>query len=420
MSSGYTKFIFRYIYDINIARTNKAEVFLMKWNQQSIKRNNKQKLLHTIIEKSPISRADLSSQLGLTKGTVSSLVAELIDEQLCYESGPGISSGGRRPVILHFNNTAGYAIGIDLGVNYILGILTNMQGEIILEKKQKIKSNDFDQTASTIIEIIHSLLQMAPASHYGVIGIGIGVPGIVSIDYDILLAPNLGWKNKNLKKMIEEHFQIPVIIANEANAGAYGEKQYGAGKLYQNLIYISAGIGIGGGIILNNEVYEGIGGFSGEIGHMMIDCNGKLCRCGSKGCWELYASEQALLNKARRIPGIGDHLTLTDLINQAPHNQEIQTLFHEIGQYLGIGISNLINIFNPQQIIIGNQLGTAKDWLNNGIMQMIEIHTLNHLQPNVTISYAEQPAHSNALGVSAIIIENFLTSVHASSFADAE
>jgi predicted NBD/HSP70 family sugar kinase len=204
--------------------------------------------------------------------------------------------------MLLFNEQAGYAIGIDLGVNYILGVMTDLSGNIVSEHLKHMNSMRYEETILVIKEVIQSLLDSTPESPYGVIGIGIGVPGIVNKEgSNILLAPNLGWTDIHLKAEIETEFHLPVIIDNEANAGAYGEKRFGAGKNFENLIYVSAGIGIGVGFILQNSLYRGAEGFSGEMGHMVIDIDGKECRCGSKGCWELYASEQALLNQAKNI-----------------------------------------------------------------------------------------------------------------------
>ncbi|MGN7175120.1 ROK family transcriptional regulator [Cytobacillus sp. SAFR-174] len=383
----------------------------MTWNQQLVKMKNKSRVLQTIIDQSPISRADIAQYLGLTKGTVSSLVNELIEEKICSETGPGKSSGGRRPVMLLFNEKAGYAIGIDLGVNYILGVMTDLSGNIVSEHLKHMNSMRYDETILVIKEIIQSLLESTPESPYGVIGIGIGVPGIVSKEgSNILLAPNLGWSDINLKAEIETEFHLPVIIDNEANAGAYGEKRFGAGKNFENLIYVSAGIGIGVGFILQNSLYRGAEGFSGEMGHMVIDIDGKECRCGSKGCWELYASEQALLNQAKNIHIKLDELNLESLVEMAEEDEEVKDLFCQIGRNLGIGINNIINTFNPEQIIIGNRLAIAKDLLHESIMEVVEKRSLRFNQQNLKITFADLSIYSTALGASAYATENFLNS----------
>ena len=215
------------------------------YNQHVVKKGNKSLVLQTIQEFTPISRADIANQTGLNKGTVSSQVSELLNENLILESGPGVSSGGRRPVMLLFNHLAGYSIGVDIGVNYILGILTDLQGNIRNEKLIKFQDRTYEEIKDELFTIVDSLIESMPESPYGLVGIGIGVPGTVSTDGEILLAPNLNWKNINLRKTMEAKYNVPVQIENEANAGAYGEKKFGAGKDSSNIIYVSVGIGIG-------------------------------------------------------------------------------------------------------------------------------------------------------------------------------
>ncbi|WP_363550574.1 ROK family transcriptional regulator [Caldifermentibacillus hisashii] len=381
-------------------------------NQQLVKQINKTLVLETILHEAPISRADISQKVGLNKGTVSSLVNELLEDQLIYESGPGQSSGGRRPVILLFNDKAGFSIGIDLGVNYILGVLTDLRGNIIVEVNKKLTVRSYEVVIEILQSVISDLINAAPQSHYGIVGIGIGVPGLVNNHGEVLVAPNLGWKNINLREEIENCFDIPVLIENEANAGAYGEKLYGAGKENDNILYISAGIGIGVGIILNGKLFYGMNGFSGEAGHMIVQVNGKDCTCGSSGCWELYASEKALLEEARKLKltSITEETLSIELLLELANsgNEDIINLFHSIGMYLGVGINNIINIFNPEQVIIGNRLAMAKDWLEKSIEKFIKNHTMKYHQKDLIISFSKHAYYSAAIGVSAQMIDQFL------------
>ncbi len=376
------------------------------WNQQVVKRNNKSLVLQIIKEHAPLSRAEISQRSGLNKSTVSSLVAELIEEELVDETGPGESSGGRRPVMLLFNQLAGYSIGIDIGVNYILGILTDLQGNIIYEKNIPMSQLEYSKVLTLVIKFIEQLIEKAPKSRYGIVGIGVGVPGIVDKDGKILLAPNLGWKNSQLKEDLEEKFNLPVMIENEANAGAYGEKRYGVGQDHENIVYISASIGIGVGLILKNELYRGVNGFSGESGHMIIDINGRKCSCGRNGCWEAYASEHALLTEAKKM--LGTDTTLEELIHEAKSsNESIIQLFNQVGEYLGFGITNLVNTLNPQQIIIGNRMTTAQEFLQKSVEATILDHALAFHHENLTLQFSNLTIYSAARGVSAFVIENF-------------
>ena len=382
------------------------------WNQQLVKKENKSVVFNLIMNHSPISRADIAQKCGLNKGTVSSLVAELLEEQLIYESGPGESSGGRRPVMLLFNQGAGYSVGIDLGVNYILGVLTDLHGNIVITKNEKYINVSFEDTLNRVKSVISSLIDAVPPSPYGIVGIGIGAPGVVNKEGDILLAPNLGWKNVSLTAELENMFNVPVIVENEANAGAYGEKKFGIGQPFDDLIYVSAGIGIGTGIIINGELYKGINGYSGEFGHMTIDKNGMQCRCGNKGCWELYASEQSLLSKANEMNlGITNDVNLGEilLLAQSEEQAAIQ-LLEEVGKNLGLGIINIIHAFNPQQIIIGNRLAAAKQWIEPQVRDVIGRFTLPFHQTDIKIDFSDLSLPSSALGVAAFSTENFLKS----------
>ncbi|WP_371069099.1 ROK family protein [Sediminibacillus sp. JSM 1682029] len=378
------------------------------WNQHVVKKGNKSLVLETIKDHSPVSRAETANLTGLNKGTVSSLVSELLDEQLISESGPGVSSGGRRPVMLLFNQLAGYSIGIDIGVNYLLGVLTDLQGNICDEKRESYTDLTYEEIKVKLFDIIDYLIQAAPPSPYGIVGIGVGVPGTVSNTGEILLAPNLEWKNIHLQAVLERKYQVPVVIENEANAGAYGEKKFGAGKDVDDIIYVSAGIGIGVGLILNGSLYKGNNGFSGELGHMTIEVDGKKCRCGNKGCWELYASEQALLSSASKLPDAHGQPSLEHLSDLADEGDEqVIRLFEQIGDYLGVGLNNIINIFNPQQVIIGNRMASAKKWLRDPLINRMVNQTLWFQQKDLQIQFSELSTHSTALGVAAFSVENF-------------
>lgn len=381
------------------------------WNQHVVKQRNKSIVLKKVKDKSPISRAKIASETGLNKGTVSSLVSELIEEQLINESGPGKSSGGRRPVMLLFNKVAGYSIGVDLGVNYILGILTDLDGNICNEQFMRFKDLSYDCVKEKLFKIIDSLIAAAPPSPYGIIGIGVGVPGTVNNDGEILLAPNLDWKNIHLRKVLKKKYNLPIIIENEANAGAYGEKRYGIGKEKNHIVYVSIGIGIGVGLFLNSYLYKGSNGFSGELGHMTIEINGKKCRCGSTGCWELYASEQALNDYAHdlNIPlPSNDDFSLESLIQLANKGDEraIQ-LFEEVGNNVGIGINNIVNIFNPEQIIVGGRMASARKFLEDSLTKQIT-QTLWFQQKNLQLNFSKLSTHSSAIGMAAFSTEDFI------------
>ncbi|GMA99798.1 ROK family transcriptional regulator [Pelosinus sp. IPA-1] len=382
-------------------------------DQILVKQINKAIALNTIYKKKPISRAEIAKVTGLNKSTVSALVDELLAEELIMETGTGESQGGRKPVHLSINKEVGNIIGIDLGVNYILSVLTNFAGEIIWERRISVKKNGNSslQRIDDLFQLIEEAIKNAPPSVRGVIGIGIGVPGIVNYEQGhILSAPNLCWTDVKLKEIVETRFQVPVFIDNEANAGAIGEKWFGSGKKATDLLYVSAGTGIGAGIVINNEVYRGSQGLAGEIGHMTVELNGMTCSCGNHGCWEEYASEKALFRYMQKHTSV-ESLSVFDLIDLATNGDDAaQEGFKYVGKYLGIGVANLINAFNPEIVIIGNTLPLVGDILMDELRKEVELRCFASKYYSVKILSSELNMHACAMGAAALVISRLYAS----------
>ncbi|MDN4140433.1 transcriptional repressor XylR [Bacillus velezensis] len=379
-------------------------------DQAFVKKVNQKLLLNEILKNSPISRAKLSEMTGLNKSTVSSQVNTLMKENLVFEIGQGQSSGGRRPVMLVFNKKAGYSVGIDVGVDYVNGILTDLEGTIVLDQHHHLECSSPEITKDILIEMIHHFIANMPQSPYGLIGIGICVPGLIDKNQKIVFAPNSNWRDIDLKSFIQKKFNVPVFIENEANAGAYGEKVFGAAKNHDNMIYASIGTGIGIGVIINNDLYRGVGGFSGEMGHMTIDFNGPKCSCGNRGCWELYASEKALLTSLQTKE---KKVSTQDIIDLA-HLNDIETLhaLQNFGFYLGIGLTNILNTFNPQAIILRNSIIESHPIVLHSIKSEVSSRVYSHLDNSYELLPSILGKNAPALGMSSIVIDHFLDMVH--------
>ncbi|HEY4391061.1 MAG TPA: ROK family protein [Paenibacillus sp.] len=377
-------------------------------DQQLIKKMNKTIVLNTIRQQQPLSRADISSVIGLNKATVSSLVSELIESQLVSEIGPGESSGGRKPTLLLFNRSAGFAIGVDIRVNDLLAVLVDMEGNVIREKTVSLEDYSLDKVLDQIRKTIRGLMRRLPASPYGVVGIGIGVPGLVDEKSRVISAPNLGWDNVDLYEALSSEFGSNIHIDNEANAGAIGEKLYGAGRDSKDLIYLSIGIGIGSGIIVGGDLYRGTSNFSGEVGHMTVAENGPLCRCGNRGCWETLASEKALLDQAGAL--WQDHTpSLEDILKEAEQgNDQVLALLERIGSQLGVGLANLVNILNPEFIVIGNRLSLAGDYLRQAMLSTLGQRSLSYHRKQTHVDFAKLGIRSTAMGAASLPITAFL------------
>lgn len=377
-------------------------------DQTFIKNQNQRVILNEIVRHDQISRAKLAKITRLNKATISSQISSLIEKNLVKEIGTGLSSGGRKPVMLVFNKNAGYAIGVDIGVNYILTVLTDLEGGMIYSDYCEIEDPSFDMVKSVIIERIRLVASKAPSSPYGIIGIGAGVHGFVNLQQKVLFTPNSRWRNVDLKQLLEEHFDCPVWVDNEANAGAYGEKLFGALKHCSNGIYVSIGIGIGIGIIVNDQLYRGTEGFSGGMGHMSIDFNGRQCGCGNKGCWELYASEKAFYDQLCKVKN-KQRITLEEATKCIRENDsETIRELEKLGCYLGIGLTNIINAFNPEAIVLRSNLIQANPIVLNAIQSTITSRVSKYVRQNHQIYLSQLNRNATAMGAAAFIVHDFL------------
>ncbi|VBB06903.1 Hypothetical protein LUCI_2143 [Lucifera butyrica] len=387
-------------------------------DQVLVKQINKAIVLNTIQKNETVFRAEIAKKTGLNRSTVSGLVDELLADGLILETGIGISQGGRKPVILSINRNYGSIIGVDCGVNYILIVLTNFAGEILLERRIPVSAADLpEERIGLLKQLIQETINSAPSSVSGIIGIGICVPGIVNYEEGLILqTPNLNWHNVPLKKIIQDQFQIPVLIDNDANAGAIGEKWFGLGKKATDLVYLSAGIGIGTGVLIKNELYRGASGLAGEMGHVTIHMHGRRCSCGNIGCWEEYAAEKALLNfiseNIGNYPATGfldkhhiGQLTVFEIVQAAKAGDplSIAALKH-IGQQLGIGVANIINTFNPSTVIIGNTLAVAEEFILDELKAEVKARCFTAKYYPITIVCSALGIYAGAMGAASLIL----------------
>ncbi|WP_204524777.1 ROK family protein [Litchfieldia alkalitelluris] len=375
-----------------------------------VKRINKNTVLNIIRDYKRISRANIAKVAGLNKATVSSLVDELIQEHYVIELGTGESTGGRRPLMLEFNRNAGTLIGVELGVNFILVVSTNLQARIIWKKQVYLKKDELQQhIVEKMVETIKEAIELSPKTPYGIIGIVVGVPGIVNHETgSILFAPNLNWDYVPIASMLTQ--QLPhyrIHVENEAKLAALGEKWFGSGKEYKNIVYISAGTGIGAGVILNEQLYTGVEGLAGEVGHHIIDVKGLKCSCGNYGCWEMYASEKALQNRLK--PLLLEEYSIDSILLLARlGNSEINKVLSETGMYLGVGLLNIINSYNPEAIIIGNSLVEAGDLILDPAKKFVKKSMLNKANhPNII--KAQLGDKSCVIGAVSLILKELLS-----------
>lgn len=377
-------------------------------DQTLIKNINKYIVLNRIRFQSPISRTQISIATGLNKATVSVMIEELIQEGLVLEVGQGQSRVGRRPIMLLFNAKVGTVLGVNLDVEYVRVVATDLAAQVQASYSRSLpKGLQPNEVIDTVVDCISEVETELPPSRYGVIGIGIGVPGLVDYQRGIVLrAPHLTWENIPLRSILETRLKKPVFVDNEANAGALGEKLYGQGRYASSLLYVSAGTGIGVGIVMGGELIRGEAGMAGEFGHMCIDQHGPRCSCGNLGCWELYASEQALAQAYQKLSG--QELEFEAILKRyrASEPHAVQA-FHTIGQALGLGVASLINGLNPAMVIVGNRLAEGGASIVDSVQQAIRERCLIAPFSKVHVQLSSLGMDACSIGSAALVIHDY-------------
>jgi predicted NBD/HSP70 family sugar kinase len=256
------------------------------------------------------------------------------------------------------------------------------------------------------------------------LGLGLTLPGLVDIDTGILtFSPNHQWRDVPLGKIFGEHTGLPVFVDNDANAGALGEHLFGVARSAQHFVFIVAGVGIGSGLFLNGDLYRGAGGYAGEIGHTSVSGDhSRLCRCGNRGCWENSGNQYALIERVHSRLDVGRRSMVRELIeetraplsiaviNQAAESGDAEALeaLHETGFAIGMGAANLINIFNPEMVVIGGSLSVAGKFLLPAILEAIQQRTLADTRQQAQVVLSAFGREASVMGAVAMVIKAIL------------
>lgn len=323
-----------------------------------LRRHNLAAVLDRLHFSGPLSRSELTERTGLNRSTIRDLIGELIGLEL-VEEGPGVTNSGpgRPSPVARTRPEGAVVLALELTVDSVAARTVGLGGRVYDEKREARPRGRFspEETIEDVTRLAAPLLAALPDDHR-LVGAGIAVAGVVRrSDGFVHLAPNLGWHNVALGDMAAAALGIDrVMLANEADLGALGEYRRGAGRGVGHLIYVAGEVGIGTGIIINGTPMLGSAGYAGEAGHNMINPAGHRCRCGAIGCWETEAGEEALARRAGLPEGLVGQALLEELVARADRG-DATTLeaLDEIGRWLGIGIGNLINSFNPEVVVVG-------------------------------------------------------------------
>ena len=334
----------------------------IKGDRYFVKNINRMTLLRLLREQSGSSRADLSELSGLTRSTVSALTKELIDEGWLVEADAFATGAlGRRPTPLSLDGTRIALLGADLGPDAIRVVATSIRGEILKTSEAPLRSKIPDEACQQLVEMATALSAKIARGRWRLLGIGVGLHGAVDKRSGVLeFAPNIGWRNVEVGRRLGAALasaglgDVPVYYQNEADLAAVGESEFCQRPVDDPLVYVSCGIGVGAGIILNEALFTGASGSAGEIGHTTLVIGGEPCSCGRLGCAEAYIGLKGIAAVAGCLQGdVIDHRGLRARMNT--RDEATRSAFARAGASLGVLLQNVWTTFNPQVIVLGGE-----------------------------------------------------------------
>jgi glucokinase-like ROK family protein len=393
-------------------------------DQVWVRKMNRAIILQVFRTHPTLSRAGLAIETGLNPSTVSAIICELIQENLIRETELIQSGIGRPGRLLELNPEGGCALGIEINVDYIEFLVTDFAANVLWRKRQastpEVGQEEIILQVSNLADQASVFIQERRSR---LLGVGVGVPGLVDVSSGLLrLAPNLHWVNVPVRDVLANYFDCPIYVENEANAAALGEYYFGAVRNVKDFIYLSAGIGLGSGIVMGGKLFRGMFGYAGEAGHMTLDINGEICGCGKRGCWETYVGPRAVEQRIQRslaagaksvlsdmVKGNLKNIVIDDVIQAAQSGDKIATdALDEVAFYLGVGIANLVNLFNVEVIVLGGALNKASPFLLKNVERVVSENTLAPGREHLRIIPSAHGTEACVMGAIALVLDDIL------------
>lgn len=396
-------------------------------DQASLREMNLSAVLRFIYHEAPLSRAQLASKTGLNKSTISSLVEDLLDRRLVHETGVNSVGKGRPSTMLEISPEAGILIAIELGVDFVGSAVLDFLGNVLWRKAEAADpAASQEKTLGQTIALVKETIEVCRSREERILGLSFSIPGTVDLEQGVLIfAPNLNWRNVPLRDMFAQATGLRVFIENDANAAAIGEHLFGTARNLRDFLFVFAGVGLGGGLFLNDTLYRGKGGYAGEIGHTPIIAEPfqKPCRCGNLGCWETYVNQASILQRVEaRLPrspecSLAPALTVLQgtplslaTVKQAADagDRYAREALSEAGSALGTGFAVLVNMFNPQKIVLGGPVSLAGEYLMPSILASLEQHAMSEIRSQTEINLSAFGADASLVGAAAVIVDDIL------------
>ena len=390
-------------------------------DQALVREINLSLIMNHLLGNSSLSRASLAEVTGLNKSTVSSLVQELIDMQFVREVGLSSSGVGRPSMLLEINPQAGYIVSCELGVDFLSVICADFGADVVWRHHEDTRDR---MSQHAIIERMLALLIQAVEAGERLcvncerlLGLAVGAPGLADRTTGTLLfAPNLGWENVALRDILRDTFpDVPVFVENEANMAALGEYFFGAAKGYREALFVSAGVGLGGAVVLDGALFKGTTGFASEFGHMTMDPDGERTAAAT-GAVETQVSQSALFRLIRKAIERGQPSLLTEttggnlnrltvplVVDAARRRDRVaRDALNQVGHHLGVGVASLVNAFNPDLVVFGGIMSLAGEFLLPIIQRELATRALRWNLGATEVVLAQHGSNACVMGCDAL------------------
>jgi predicted NBD/HSP70 family sugar kinase len=380
---------------------------------ETVRRANLSAIVRELHTSGPLSRSELVARTGLTRSAIRALIGELVAAGLASEQRAAAhGTPGRPSPLVHLRPEGATTLALEISVDSLAAARVGLGGEVAgLIRVDRPRSHSTpEEIVADLVELTHPLEARGPARNR-VIGIGVAVVGMVRrSDGLVPMAPNLGWTEAPLGSLVARAFarDAPVFVANEADLGALAETRRGAAVGVDDVLFLSGEVGVGGGLIVNGRPLTGVAGYGGEVGHMPVNPDGVACRCGSVGCWETEVGEGALLRRAGRSPDGGSR-EIAAILKEAGEDSPVAlSALDDVGRWLGIGLAGLVNVLNPQLIVLGGLFGRIHPHVARTLERELDRRVLPAARRLVRVAPATLGVDAPLLGAAELAFEPLL------------
>lgn len=341
---------------INLQNKERKSVKL-KGDQSTARAMNRRLILNLLRQEGPRSRADIASVTGLSPAAVTFVVADLIDEGLLIEGKTVAGSAGRRPIPVDINYAGGLAIGFKLMVGSVECVVTDLATNPLGSMRLPLAGHDPDHITTTLAEAVPQLISIVDRPEARLAGVGISIPGVVDNQKAVCVRSHrYNWDNVPLGRMMAERVNVPVWLEDDTNAYAIAQQLFGQGRQHRNMAVLAIGVGIACAQIFEGKLYRGANGAAGKFGHVSYEEDGRPCECGKRGCLMAYYAEPAILRTWRDATGRGEDAGRSELLAALKAGEpEAAAVLEEAGNGIGRHLANLVNVTDPEVIVVGGE-----------------------------------------------------------------